>query len=273
MDTSVRRRLLDLNRIFYATTADDFSATRQQAWPGFDGILPYIAAGAKDQPLRVLDVGCGNGRFATFLADQGKEVDYTGVDASAELLALAQERTGHLPGVTVRYHQADLADPNWAAAMTTPPVFDLVTCFATFHHLPGMDLRRRVLADLARLTAPDGVIAVSYWQFLTSDRFTAKLADWSEIGLSPDDIEPGDALLPWKRGEYILRYVHQIEDKRSPSTGRGHRSHPRPPLPRRRQRGQFESVSRFANGEWRMEEMTRQNLPISQSQPINQSTN
>jgi SAM-dependent methyltransferase len=216
MNASVRRRLLDLNRTFYATIAADFSATRQQAWPGFDGILPYIAAGAKERPIRVLDVGCGNGRFATYLADQGivadYRVDYTGVDASAELLALAEARTAHLPGVATRFVHADLADPDWAAPIAEAVPFDMVACFATFHHLPGMDLRRRVLADLAGLAGPDGTIAVSYWQFLTSDRFTAKLADWSEIGLSPDDIEPGDALLPWKRGEYILRYVHQIED-------------------------------------------------------------
>ncbi|MFZ1757355.1 MAG: class I SAM-dependent methyltransferase, partial [Caldilineaceae bacterium] len=201
-----------LNRIFYASTADEFNATRQQPWPGFDGILPYIPAGEKSRPIRVLDVGCGNGRFASYLADQGLAVDYTGVDASLELLDLAHSRTGDLAGVSTTYQQADLANPEWSIGLTTGGLYDLVACFATFHHLPGADLRQRVLADLARLTAPAGVIAVSYWQFLSADRFQAKLADWAEIGLSPDQVDPGDALLPWKRGPAILRYVHQIED-------------------------------------------------------------
>lgn len=212
MDEAVRRTLLDLNRIFYASTADEFSATRQQPWPGFDGILPYIPAGEKSRPIRVLDVGCGNGRFASYLADQGLSVDYTGVDASPELLDLARGRTGDLPGISATYQVGDLADPDWLVGLTAGGLYDLVACFATFHHLPGRDLRQRVLADLARLIAPAGVIAVSYWQFLSADRFQAKLADWADIGLSEAQVEPGDALLPWKRGPYILRYVHQIED-------------------------------------------------------------
>lgn len=212
MNDAARRTLLDLNRIFYASTADEFSATRQQPWPGFDGILPYIPTGTKSRPIRVLDVGCGNGRFASYLADQGLAVDYTGVDASPELLDLARSRTADLSGISTTYQVGDLANPDWLVGLTEGGLYDLVACFATFHHLPGLDLRRRVLADLAKLTAPAGIIALSYWQFLSADRFQAKLADWTEIGLTEDQVEPGDALLPWKRGPYILRYVHQIED-------------------------------------------------------------
>ncbi len=212
MDETVRHTLLDLNRIFYASTADEFSATRQQPWPGFDGILPYMPAGAKGQPIRVLDVGCGNGRFAHYLSDQGLAVDYLGVDASSALLDLARSQTGELFGGSTTYQCRDLADPDWLVGLTDGGAYDVVACFATFHHLPGYDLRQRVLADLARLTAPDGIIAISYWQFLSAERFQTKLADWSEIGLSEEHIDPGDALLPWKRGPHILRYVHQIED-------------------------------------------------------------
>ena len=212
MDEAVRRTLLDLNRIFYVSTAHEFSATRQQPWPGFDGILPYIPVGTKSRPIRVLDVGCGNGRFASYLADQGLAVDYTGVDASPELLDLARSRTGDFAGVSTTYQQGDLANPEWSMGLTIGGLYDLVSCFATFHHLPGIDLRQRVLADLARFTAGHGIIAISYWQFLSAERFQAKLADWSEIGLTADQVDPGDALLPWKRGPYILRYVHQIEE-------------------------------------------------------------
>ena len=40
----------------------------------------------------VLDVGCGFGDFYDYVAAQGKQVDYVGVDISPDLLAVARER-------------------------------------------------------------------------------------------------------------------------------------------------------------------------------------
>ena len=67
-----------------------------------------------------------------------------------------------------------------------------------------------MVQDFARLCR--GVIVLSFWQFLTSERFRARLIDWSAVGLDGADVESGDALLPWKQGVSATRYVHQVDE-------------------------------------------------------------
>jgi tRNA (uracil-5-)-methyltransferase TRM9 len=219
MRESVRQRLLELNRDFYAQVAEPFDATRQQATPGLAAILPYFEDGTKDLPgfgkpgrstdLSVLDVGCGNGRFARLLDEAGIVCNYTGVDSGRALLALADSATSDLANVRCRFVPGDLSDPNWSARLGGDR-FDRLLCTATLQHLPGYDLRLAVVQEFALLCT--GPIVLSFWQFLTSERFRARLIDWSAVGMDGADIEPGDALLPWKQGVSATRYVHQVDE-------------------------------------------------------------
>lgn len=220
MRESVRRRLLELNRNFYAQVAEPFDATRQQTTPGLAAILPYFRGDTKDLPgfpkpgrsmsLSVLDAGCGNGRFARLLDEAGIACDYTGVDGSADLLALAESATSDLANVHCRFVQGDLSAPDWAARLGGGR-FDRLLCTATLQHLPGFDLRLAVVREFARLCT--GPIVLSFWQFLTSERFRKRLIDWSAVGIDEADVEPGDALLPWKQGVSATRYVHQVDEE------------------------------------------------------------
>lgn len=209
MDPATRDRLLELNRLFYAVVAEPFHETRRGWTPGKAKLLDYVPT---RRPLRVADIGCGNGRFAVMLDSLGTPVAYTGVDSSTELLALARQHTANLVHVTVQLVQADLAKPGWVACLGDPaPRFDLVVCLATLQHLPGYSLRAQAMRSLASLLDEEGLLAVSAWQFLESDRLAAKQIDWAQAGLSAADVEPGDALLPWKQGAFAIRYVHQID--------------------------------------------------------------
>ena len=134
------------------------------------------------------------------------------MDGNAELLALAANQTAALSHVEVLLLAGDLATPAWLAKLDGQARFDLVVCLATLQHLPGFALRRRVVGELAGLLAPEGMLIISAWQFLTSQRLAARQLDWSEIGLTPADVKPGDALLPWRQGGYAIRYVHQIDE-------------------------------------------------------------
>jgi 2-polyprenyl-3-methyl-5-hydroxy-6-metoxy-1,4-benzoquinol methylase len=163
-------------------------------------------------PTTLADIGCGNGRLAWLLEARGVALEYVGVDANAQLLALAQAHTVKLRHVLTRFVQADLAQPDWEKEVMPPAQgFDIVTCLATLHHLPGYDLRRATMQIIAQLVAPGGMVAISTWQFLTSPRFTAKVVNWATVGVDADKVDPGDALLPWQQGTPALRYVHQLD--------------------------------------------------------------
>ena len=212
MEPAVRDRLLALNRDFYAAVAEPFDETRR-GWPaGHQRLLAMFPPSTEEHPLRVADIGCGNGRFARMLDGRGQPSIYVGVDGNCRLLEIAAAGAQHLAHSQATFVQADLAQPGWSQAIAGDgAAFDAVLCLSTLQHLPGHDLRRRVVADLCGLLAPQGLLAVSGWQFLSSPRLAARQVDWPTIGLSAGDVEPGDALLPWQQGVHALRYVHQID--------------------------------------------------------------
>ena len=57
--------LLNLNRTFYQTFAEEFSSTRQRLQPG----VMRIARQFSNQE-NILDLGCGNGQLAKYLFSQ-----------------------------------------------------------------------------------------------------------------------------------------------------------------------------------------------------------
>jgi SAM-dependent methyltransferase len=91
---------------------------------------------------------------------------------------------------------------------------DGALAFAVLHHLPGMELRRRVLLQVHDLLVPGGWFIHSEWQFQHSPRLMARRLPWTRLGLQVGDLEEGDTLLDWRhascgQAEQVgLRYVH-----------------------------------------------------------------
>jgi 2-polyprenyl-3-methyl-5-hydroxy-6-metoxy-1,4-benzoquinol methylase len=89
---------------------------------------------------------------------------------------------------------------------------DVIVCLAVLHHIPSFDLRACILREMAGLLAPGGIVILSTWQFLDSDRLRRKIVDWTEVGLVEEVLEQGDYLLDWKRGGRGLRYCHLVDE-------------------------------------------------------------
>ena len=121
MDDATRTALNRINSRFYRESSLSFSETRLRPWPGWTRALsrpplgpPHLAT--DHEPVRILDVGCGNGRFGRFLADSSTvQFGYYGLDASPELLALAQSRLERSLDPDARFERVDLLDPGLSA--------------------------------------------------------------------------------------------------------------------------------------------------------------
>ncbi len=99
----------------------------------------------------VADVGCGTGRLLPFLAECG--LSPSGVDLSPEMVATA--RADH-PGVDVE--RADVRQlPYRDGALGG------VVCWYSLMYLP-LDDRRLAFAEIARVLAPGGHLAMAYKQ-------------------------------------------------------------------------------------------------------------
>lgn len=125
---------------------------------------------------RVLDLGCGTGEHARFLASIG--LDVTGVDSSAALLSTARQETGEGGPVFVEAELAEIGE-------RVPDGFGAAICLGnTLPHLSERVALRRFLAGLSSRLLPGAPFLL---QVLNYDRIF-------EAGVRslPLDIRAGD---------------------------------------------------------------------------------
>ena len=113
-------------------------------WPD-ESLVEWFDGGLLT-PGHVLELGCGHGRNAAFLAGLGCTVD--AVDFSAKAIEWAVERA-NAAGVPVNYQCCSIFDTTF-----TEGSYDLVYDSGCFHHLPPH--RRKDYAELVRRALKPG---------------------------------------------------------------------------------------------------------------------
>ncbi len=200
MDSTTAGRLVELNRTFYEEFGESFSATRGRLQPGVLRLLSTLHGEES-----VLDLGCGNGELARELGRREHRGRYLGLDFSLPLLHEAQSRP---PGIKADFLKVDLTRLSSIGRLPVSGDWSFVGCFAVLHHIPGESLRLDFLRTVRGWMEPGARLALSNWQFLNSPRLRARIQPWDIVGFSDAQLDPGDALLDWKRDGAGLRYAH-----------------------------------------------------------------
>ncbi len=151
------------------------------------------------RPGHALDLGCGSGRHAVWLAERGWRV--TAVDFAPEALRQARERAAEV-GVEVDWIEADLVDYE-------PPegAFDLV--LLAYLHVPAHE-RRAILAKAEAAVASGGTLLL-VGHDLTNIGTGAPGPTSPSVLYTPADIVPELPALDVGRAEQVRRPV-ELED-------------------------------------------------------------
>ena len=209
---STAQILDEVNARFYARFADDFAQSRHHGWRGWHALLPLLPS----RPLRVLDLGCGNGRLADFLdrtqAQHHPVERYCGRDRCDALLAHARRKEIPFPARFEPWSWSTSGEDNSAPAPRGE--YDWVTLFGVMHHVYSYQARISLLKAASAWLRPGGVLSVSFWDFGASERFQKRFLAWDTFsarwGLDEETLEEGDFLLGWSGHQDTPRYRHWV---------------------------------------------------------------
>ncbi|MCR8634940.1 class I SAM-dependent methyltransferase [Paenibacillus radicis (ex Xue et al. 2023)] len=149
---------------------NEFYSDREKGIPFFvnapdENLVQYFDSNTLI-PGRVLELGCGPGRNAIYMAQKGCEVD--AVDLSQEALTWAKERASSLD-VNVRFHCANVFDMTF-----TPNSYDLIYDSGCLHHIAPH--RRISYIDMIRKTLkPGGCFGLTCFVYGEQG---AQITDW-----------------------------------------------------------------------------------------------
>ena len=122
---------------------------------------------------RAIDIGCGTGTNAVYLAQHGFSV--IGIDASRRAIALARRRAQQA-GVNVDWRVGDAARLD---RLPGTPIFDLALDIGCFHSLSPAG-RRSYAAGLRDQVVRGGVYLLY--------AFCPRRTGWRMVGVSPDEV-------------------------------------------------------------------------------------
>ena len=225
MDAAGGRTGCELGALHAADGAVEGSVRRDTRAADDEGCGKSCAVadvGASGQePLRVLDLACGNLRFERYLADAlpGRMLSGYTVD-NCDPLVEAGERNESDALSRMSFQDLDAIERLSAGclreALEAPDAScDLAVSFGFMHHVPLERWRVELLRALVAKVRPGGFVVVSFWRFLNSDKLARKAQETTsraraELGIP--ELPPNDYLLGWQDTQGLYRYCHHFDE-------------------------------------------------------------
>lgn len=195
-----------LNSDFYQKYSKPFDISRQSDWSSFKKLVKSID---KSETLKVLDIGCGNGRFAKFIYENFNVIEYIGIDNNEELIQSARNR--NLPDY-FSFKIGDIKDKIYQNQICP----NLIVCFGVMHHIASYKLRQSLIQKFVSNADIPGVAIISFWQFMKNPKYKNKLINPHDVevnfGVPIDDLENRDYFLGWNGDSTSVRYCHYFVD-------------------------------------------------------------
>lgn len=141
----------------YEAFANEFSKDRgKTAWKDWAAFLPYVRNIA-DGDI-VYDIGCGNGRLATWLYDNSDaRFSYVGVDPIGLFESHVRNQEVR-DGVSIDFLKGDFKRISVESHSS-----ELAFAIASWHHLLEEDDMNAAVEELARVLKPGGVVCMTVW--------------------------------------------------------------------------------------------------------------
>jgi len=192
MDIDYAKQILLKTVEDYDSIADKYSRVREKDWKEMDFLFDKYL-NPKD---RILDLGCGNGRFYDSFVE--KEVEYFGVDPSLNLIDIAKKN----------HPQGNFQVASGDSLPFSGNYFDKVFSIAVLHHIPSLDFRSQFLKESKRVLKDDGYLILTVWNLKEKVDKDFNLLSW----FKRRKLDKGDVFLPWYGSDNTYFHCFNLEE-------------------------------------------------------------
>ena len=191
MKESTAQKLLKFSEEEYDTYAQEFSDCRPFFWRELEHLNKFIRNGDK-----ILDIGCGNGRLLNLF--ENKEIDYTGIDSSKELIEIAKKNYSN---------ERNFIHGNALSLPFQNKTFDTVFSIAVLHHVPSKKFRTCFVTEANRVLKPKGTLVLTVWNIWQWRFLKTHILHTIKKLVGRSDLDLGDTIISFGQKKR-QRYVH-----------------------------------------------------------------
>ncbi|MBU0598044.1 class I SAM-dependent methyltransferase [Patescibacteria group bacterium] len=148
MKDGVAKKILIKVKRDYGLIANEFNATRHYIWPDLNIFENFVKPN-----MKVLDLGCGNGRLYDML--KHKNIQYLGIDNCDRFIKIAQDK----------YHDGNslFRVGDITAYPKTTNNYDAIFLVAAWQHIPSVKIRRQVMDNIFSSLKKNGLLLMTNW--------------------------------------------------------------------------------------------------------------